>query len=139
MINNNISCFEEIQHPADWAIRVCASSPEALFKCCALGMYSLLKVKHQIEGTPRSKKFHLDGVDLESLLVSFLSELLFYYETEKIVFTGMNIRIQNNKLEAELDGKTIESTLVEIKAVTYHQMKIEQNPHGLSVMVVFDV
>ena len=139
MINHKKTCFEEVQHTADWAIRVFAPSPETLFECCAQGMYSLLKANHQTEVPTQNKKIHLDGVDLESLLVSFLSELLFFYETEKAVFSKMSLRIQNNQLEAELEGTLIESIQEEIKAVTYHQMKIEQNPQGLSVTVVFDV
>lgn len=139
MINPKNSCFEEIQHTADWAIRVNAVSPEALFACCAEGMYSLLKVNSRIVEPARIEKIRLNGVDLESLLVSFLSELLFFYETKKTVFTRMNLRIQSNQLEGELVGDTIESIQEEIKAVTYHQMKIEQNPQGLSVTVVFDV
>lgn len=139
MIKHKKSCFEEIQHTADWAIRVAAPSPEGLFECCAQGMYSLLKVNHQSKGPVQNKKIHLDGVDLESLLVSFLSELLFFYETEKTVFIGMDLKIQNNQLEGVFDGVILESTPEEIKAVTYHQMKIDQNPQGLSVTVVFDV
>ncbi len=139
MINHKKSCFEEIQHTADWAIRVFAPSPEALFECCAQGMYSLLKVNLPMDAPTRIKKIQLNGVDMESLLVSFLSELLFFYETEKIVFTNMDLQIHNNQLEASLDGVIFASTLEEIKAVTYHQMKIKQNPQGLSVTVVFDV
>jgi SHS2 domain-containing protein len=139
MINPKKNCFEEIQHTADWAIRVCASSPEALFECCASGMYSLLKIKKSNNRTEIHKKIHLTGVDLESLLVSFLFELLFFYETEKAVFSKMQLRIQNNELDGELSGFLIESIQEEIKAVTYHQMKIKQIPQGLSVTVVFDV
>lgn len=139
MINPENNCFEEIQHTADWAIRVCASSPEALFECCASGMYSLLKVKKSNESPEIQKKIHLQGVDLESLLVSFLSDLLFFYETERVVFNWMRLRIQNNELDGELRGFFIESIQEEIKAVTYHQMEIKQNAKGLSVTVVFDV
>lgn len=139
MENQSKSGFIEIQHTADWAIQVTASSPEQLFKFCVEGMYHLLKAEVDLDSPCVEKNFILDAVDLESLLVTFLSELLFYYETEEILFPSMDLRIHQNQLQAKLSGRRIISFGVEIKAVTYHQMKIEQRPEGLSVIVVFDV
>jgi SHS2 domain-containing protein len=139
MINRDKPCFEEIQHTADWAIRAKATSPEALFECCAAGMYALLKIDPVSSEPTRVEKVSLNGVDLESLLVAFLAELLFFYENERVVFTKCSLHIAHNQLEGTLYGTVLDTVHEEIKAVTYHQMKIEQDPQGLSVIVVFDV
>ncbi len=131
--------FIEIQHPADWAIQATANSPESLFKFCAEGMFSLLKVEPEQKSQEIKIQIELNAVDLESLLVAFLSEILFYYETEEMIFPEMNLSIEQNKLSGILTGRKIAAPGEEIKAVTYHQMRIEQSPQGLSVIVVFDV
>ena len=131
--------IEEIQHTADWGIRVKAKSPEALFKGCAVGMYELLKAQPDKAQREERRAIELRGVDMESLLVAFLSELLFYYETEDLVFPEIKLFVVNNELVGEVKGFTLKVPGEEIKAVTYHQMKIEHTPEGLSVIVVFDV
>ncbi len=77
--------FEEISHTADWSARVWAEDLPSLFVEAARAMNSL---SGTVIGTgPRvTRTFEAEGPDVESLLVAFLSELVYYQEQENLAF-----------------------------------------------------
>ena len=81
----------------------------------------------------------ISGVDGENLLVKFLNELLFLSEQEGLAFDEFDLRLEDNELEARLIGAPIINQGKEIKAVTYHNLRIRKVPQGLEVNLVFDV
>jgi SHS2 domain-containing protein len=131
--------FREHAHTADWELEVWAPDFPCLLEHSARGMYSisgmhLQKKGHQVE------TITLHAEDAESLLVSFLSELLWLEQSQGVAFDKFIIRVDNHyDLLADLEGSAIASIDKEIKAVTYHNMAIEASPHGLRVNIVFDV
>jgi SHS2 domain-containing protein len=131
--------FREISHTADWALHVWAPDVKVLFREAARGMYALMAVR--INDEPRlDYEIVLAGEDLESLLVAFLSELLYYFEQEKIGFDSLAVEIQPAALHVKASGgKIVGEIQKEIKAVTYHNLQIIQTPEGLEVTIVFDV
>ena len=134
----NTAGYEEIQHTADWALRVWAPSLEALFVQSALGMNALAGM--QLADGPRlAKHFSCAGMDTESLLVALLSELVYYAEQERLGFDNLEIRIEGDRLEAKIEGSPVAAASKTIKAVTYHDMKIRETECGYEVTIVFDV
>lgn len=102
-------------------------------------MYSLQGV-HIAPGNGSSRSFEVSGDDRESLLVAFLTELLFLAETEGLAFTQFDLSVhESTRLQATVAGGRIESQDKEIKAVTYHNLEIREDDHGLEVDLVFDV
>ena len=135
--------FEELQHTADWSLRVWAGDLPALFEEAARGMNSLADVR-LASGESVQKNYKADAPDVESLLVAFLSELIYHQEQEKLGFSKFDIRIfstANNEyqISVDMEGAPIESIDKAIKAVTYHNLKIEKTVRGLEVEIVFDV
>ena len=130
--------FREIEHTADWEIEVWAPDLPGLLEQAARGMYALSGVCLQ-PGSPVTKRFSLDGLDPESLLVKFLNELLYLSEQEGLVFDMFDLSVENNVLDAAVIGRRIESQQKEIKAVTYHNLAIQDSPQGLLVNLIFDV
>lgn len=130
--------FEEIPHTADWSIRVWAQDLPGLLAESARGMYWLAGAK--LADHPRVKRaFETAGNDGESLLVAFLSELVFYAEQEFTGFDDFDLRIKDGRLEVVMEGAPLERLDKAIKAVTWHNLKINQTASGLEVDVVFDV
>jgi SHS2 domain-containing protein len=101
-------------------------------------MYHLAGVKIK-PGGEAQRKLKINGLDSESLLVSFLEELLWIGENENIAFDHFNLTIDELHLSAQLTGGEILSLSKEIKAVTYHNMLICSTEVGLRVRIVFDV
>jgi len=141
--------FEEISHTADWSVRVWAEDLPSLFAESARAMNSLAGV--ETVSSPRVKRtFKIESMDVESLLVAFLSELVYYQEQENLAFNQFDLQIEEpaptgtavpkgQKLKVEMEGAEITSVDKAIKAVTYHNLKVEQTEYGLEVMIVFDV
>lgn len=130
--------FRERPHTADWELQVWAPDLAGMLVQAALGMYALCGVR--LQAHPRQKRtLHLTASDAESLLVRFLQELLYLSEMEGLAFDDLELRIANNHLEARLQGAPIAGLEKEIKAVTYHNLRIEQTPHGFETRIVFDV
>lgn len=130
--------FEEIPHTADWSIRVWADDLPGLLAESARGMYWLAGA--ELADRPRIKRsFETAGTDGESLLVAFLSELVYYTEQEFAGFDDFDIRIKDGRLKAELGGAPLKSLDKAIKAVTWHNLKINETARGLEMEIVFDV
>lgn len=130
--------FTEIEHTADWEIKVWAPDLISLLEQAALGMYKISGTRLE-RGTRETRQIELHALDPESMLVSFLSELLYITETQHIGFEKFYLYIENNILRGTLKGAPLAFQLREIKAVTYHNLKIKEGPSGLEVNIVFDV
>jgi SHS2 domain-containing protein len=135
--------FEELAHTADWALRVRAADLAELFAESARGMNALTGARplSAVEGSgPRAHRtMTLSAPDAESLLVAFLSELVFAAEQEHLVFDEFKIQVEGQTLQAEMDGAQLESINKTIKAVTYHNLQIRETEGGVEVEIVFDV
>jgi SHS2 domain-containing protein len=135
--------FEEIPHTADWAMRVWANDLPSLFEEAARGMNALAGVK-LAEKDKVKKHFEAEASDWEALLVSFLSELIYFQEQENLGFSRFDVRIfdvSNNeyRISADMEGAPIQAVDKAVKAVTFHNLKILKTARGLEVEIVLDV
>ena len=131
--------IEEIEHTADWAIRVRGRNLEDLFLNAALGMAMLMADLDAVEPGIK-RQVELEEFDTETLLVSWLSELLWFNEETGAVFVRYEVeRLTSTQLEATVWGGPTPSQWKHIKAVTYHDLEIVATDDGYEVTVVFDV
>ncbi len=130
--------FEELPHTADHAVRVWAETLVELFVEAARAFYSITVNESAGSTGHVINEFILEADDDVGLLVNFLNELNY------LLFHGFIARIYhlkmgNNHLFARLEGGTTNQVKKEVKAVTYHDLAIKQQPEGYEVTVVFDV
>jgi SHS2 domain-containing protein len=132
--------FEEAEHTADRALRICGRDLAELFTNAALGMNSLMR-SAAAGGRPSvAKEIELEAIDGESLLVAWLSELAFWAETESLLFTRFEfLRISPTRLSAVVRGDRVGAFEKHVKAVTFHNLDIRSEAGGLAATVVFDV
>jgi SHS2 domain-containing protein len=135
--------FEEIPHAADRAMRVWAGDLPLLFTEAARGLNCLAGVK-MIEGTNVMRHFESEGPDYESLLVAFLSELIFLAEVENLAFSKFDVGVleESNdrcRISTVMEGAPIQSSDNVFKAVTYHNLEISRTDRGYEAKIVFDV
>ena len=131
--------IEEIEHTADWAIRVRAKNLSSLFEQTAKGMVDLIG---QIEDTTGliTRPLTLQAADLETLLVSWLEELLFILETENLILSSASVQLPSEtQLLATIGLLPVKERWKEIKAVTYHDLEVQKTSEGFDVSIVFDV
>ncbi|MFA5055086.1 MAG: archease [Dehalococcoidia bacterium] len=135
--------FEIIDHTADVAIAAYGADMKKAFANAALGMFSIIaEIDRVDEKTIRNVEVTADGA--KDLLVSWLNELLFVFEVEKILFKRFEIsELDTNKIVARCYGEKIDpkrhSIKTEIKAATYHMTQIEEKPDGVMLQVLFDI
>lgn len=131
--------YEEIEHTADWALRVRGSDLAELLKNAAEGMHHLAGAEPD-RGAFQTRTLELEALDRESLLIIWLEELLFALETREVVSQPLELEVSNGTLlVAKLVEAPLKALKKQIKAVTYHALKITETEDGLEATVVFDV
>ena len=138
-----MKCFELIDISGDAGIRAFGSDLSELFKNAAAGMYSL--IADPVSVTPqRSIEIKAEGASLEGLLVSWLNELVFNFDTYG--FIGREIRIHeltDTLIRATVTGEDFapekHGVGLLIKAATYHKLKIEMKEDHWETEVIFDI
>ena len=139
--------FELIEHTADTGIKAYGETLTELFENAAKGMFHILACGNAAsEGAEALKNIELENNTdkLEELLVSWLSELLYIFNKEKICFNDFNVLSLNSEgMAAQAKGVHIDlyqsDRYTEIKAVTFHNLKIEEQIEGFSCTIIFDV
>jgi SHS2 domain-containing protein len=131
--------FEEIEHTADWALRVRGQNLTDLFRNAAFGMLALLDIE-PVPGNSERRFFELRAEDAETLLVSWLEELLYPLEVENAAVVDFQVEVlEKVQLKATIELKKIASIKKEIKAVTFNELDIRAGKSGYETIIVFDV
>jgi SHS2 domain-containing protein len=132
--------FEEIEHTADWALRVQGDDLCELLGNAAWGMSHLLVEEPAAIPPHLEQQFEIEAYDAESLLVGWLSELAYWAEIEGVVFGEFELQtVTPTRLEAMARGERVSDLQKHIKAVTYHNLVIVETETGLETTIVFDV
>jgi SHS2 domain-containing protein len=110
-----------------------------LFRNAAFGMLSLLGIE-PVPGNSESRFFELKAEDTETLLVSWLEELLFPLEVENAAVVDFQVEVlEITGLRATIELNKIASIKKEIKAVTFNELDIRTVDSGYETIIVFDV
>ena len=132
--------WEEIDHTADWALRVWGEDRRTLFENAARGMISLIGGQADPRQTLLHRTFTLTAPDWETLLIDWLSELLFLIEDESIILTQITVHsVEELSIEAEVQGSAGAGMEKHIKAATYHNLSIHLTDRGYETIIIFDV
>ena len=131
--------FKQIDHPSDVGIIAYGKDRKEIFENAAYGMFSIIADLNTVEAA-QSLKVKVEANDPEELLVNWLNELLYIFETKKMLCKEFRIKkMDNKKLEAEVIGEEInparQTLYSAIKAATYNQLQIGEN----QAKIVFDI
>jgi SHS2 domain-containing protein len=135
--------YETIDISGDAGIRGYGETIEQAFANTALGMYSLIT---DPEGVKAKKTVTVSAgsESLDGLLVSWLNELIFHFDTygfvgKEIVITAFGDTMIVAVVAGEdFDPERHDKRLL-IKAATYHQLRIEETDGVWAMSVVFDI
>lgn len=134
--------YEILDHTADTGIEARASSLPALIENLATGMFALIA---EIDPCPSDEAIAIEvsAPTEEDLVVEVLSELLYESEVEDLVLCGFKARMRSrNRIEMTARGVPTSDVDVSgppIKAVTYHDLTVENREGGWFGRVYFDV
>ncbi len=130
--------YKLLEHPADIGIRSWGPSFEAAFEQAGWGLIGLLDVRGH--GSGKGREVRVSSEDRPGLLVDFLDELIFLHETEDAAVSAIRVLgITETTLEAEIEmvppDRAPEGT--DVKAATYHGLRVDRLPDGRVEAVVF--
>jgi SHS2 domain-containing protein len=130
--------FEEIEHTADWSLRLWGDTMADLLAAAARGMLALTGVE-AIPGGRASRQLEIQAADREELLVSWLERLLFELETQSVIPVELTLEAGDTWLRAALVESKAGAPQKPIKAITFHDLEVKQGKDGLEARIVFDV
>jgi len=134
--------YKLINHTADIGIRAYGKDLKQAFANTARGMFSLITDLRKIK-TSYSREIAVDAGDKETLLVTWLDELIYLFDTEYLLFKKFDIsELTESSLKAKAYGEKVDSRRhaikIGIKSTTYHMLRIWCNG-GYHIQVIFDV
>ena len=135
--------FDVVEHTADTGIIAYGTDMQGAFANAAYGMFSLMADLRQVR-EETSRYVEAEASDRESLVVSWLNELLYIFDAERIIFRRFDIlQVTNTRLKADVYGERVDASRHRlrggIKAATYHMLKVAERRDGCSIRVIFDV
>lgn len=135
--------FETFDHTADLGLRVTAGDLEELFAEAARGLTSLVVEDPETLKSDRATEFRIEGDDLDLLLIDLLGELLFRFETTGFLGRDFTAVHTPGGLDVEARGEMIEGQAHrlarEVKAITYHGLKVERQDDRWMAEVIVDI
>lgn len=135
--------YETFEHTADLGLRVRAADLNTLFAEAGRGLFSIVVENLEAVRPVQSRDFEIAGSNREYLLFDWLNELLFVCDSERLVLVEFDVRVTDAGLSATGRGEPLDPArhrlTREIKAITYHQLKVEQTPEGWLAEVIVDI
>ncbi|NJE84364.1 archease [Thermococcus sp. CX2] len=129
--------WEHYEHTADIGIRGYGETLEEAFEAVALALFDVMVDVRKVE--PKEvREIEVKAEDLEALLYMFLEELLVLHEMDGLVFGDFKVKIEKTeggyRLRARAYGEPLDyvkhEPKEEVKAITYHDMRIEKLSDG---------
>jgi len=135
--------YEIFEHTADLGLRVRAPTLEALLIDAGRGLFAMV-VENLSDVAPAvTRDFQIAGSDPTYLLFDWLNELLYVCDTERLAFSQFDVRLTAEGLSAVARGEPFDPArhrlTHEIKAITYHELKVEETSEGWMAEVIVDI
>jgi len=134
---------ETFDHTADLGLRVRAADLDTLFAEAAQVLFSVIvEDSHSVE--PRQHvDIELTGDELDLLLFDWLKELLYRFDADGLLFSRFDVHVADAKLTGVAWGEPLDRDRHvlehEVKAITYHGLKVEQTADGWLAEVIVDI
>jgi SHS2 domain-containing protein len=135
--------FETFDHTADVGLRITAPDLEGLFADAARGLFSL--IVPDLDSVEARETIHIDvaGEPSELLLFDWLNELLYIFETRRLLLAQFDVKLSQTGVSAIARGEPIDEKRHqldhELKAITYHGLKLERQGDGWLAEVIVDI
>lgn len=131
--------WRELPHTADLRLEITAVDWPRLVEQATLALAAAA-------GTPdpaapqQNRPLQVKGADREELLVRWLSETLFWQESENLLAVAAGVtEAAVDRLEGWVETKPAAEITAHIKAVTFHDLAVKETGDGLVTRIVFDL
>jgi SHS2 domain-containing protein len=139
--------YEYLYHIADAKFKAYGSTLKEAYENAARAMFNVM-IDTSGLGVHESRDIEVESPDIKGLLVDWLSELLYLFEVDEIIFSEFKIiSIEKTNdgfsLKGKASGEPIDLSRhnfdTQVKAVTFHDLQVESDKTGrVYVQVVVD-
>ena len=134
--------WEWFDHTADLGLRVRAPRLAELFEDAARGLIATI-VAGQGGGPTVASEIRIAGTRYDWLLFDWLNELLYRFDRNGEIPAALRVEVDPQGLVAEVSLERLDLSrhraLREVKAITYHGLRVEQEAEGWVAEVVLDI
>ena len=135
--------YETFEHTADLGLRVRAPDLDALFAEAAECLFSALVDDPAAVRPVQRIDVRVAGDDREYLLFDWLRELLYRFDAEHRLFSRFDVTVNETGLTGSAWGEKFDPDRHElgheVKAITYHELKVEKTADGWLAEVIVDI
>jgi SHS2 domain-containing protein len=135
--------YETFEHTADLGLRIRAADLNALFAEAAEALFAVIVDDLSTVVALQKVAIELTGTDREYLLFDWLKELLYRFDAEHLLFSRFNVRLSDNGMIGTAWGEPLDrnrhALAHEVKAITYHGLRVETIADGWLAEVIVDI
>ena len=140
--------YRWLDHTADVLIHSWGKDMESAFEQTAYGLMETITPDRSKISIEVEKEIKIEAEDKEALLFDFLSEFLFIFDVEDLVFSEIKVHsielIEGRyELSASLKGEVFNKDKheigIEVKAITYSFLEINEGIDKVEIKMVFDI
>ncbi|MBN1297911.1 archease [bacterium] len=134
--------IREIATTADTALQIRALSVSELFAAAGWGL-SWLLIDPVIAAESVTREVDLSAGDLEELLVEWLTELLYIFDVDHLVFFEFELTVTEQRVVGCIRGFRFDPSRMAlktaVKAVTWHALSVRRSVRGCRAHILFDL
>jgi SHS2 domain-containing protein len=135
--------YETFDHTADLGLRIRAADLNELFAEAAQALFATIVEDLDTVAPARKLDVAITGTDHAYLLFDWLKELLYHFDAEHLLLSRFEVRMGEDGLQASAWGELLDRTrhelTHEVKAITYHGLRVEPSADGWLAEVIVDI
>jgi SHS2 domain-containing protein len=138
-----LAMFETFDHTADLGLRIRSADLDTLFVEAAQALFSVIVEDLSTVQANQRIDVQLQGDDREFLLFDWMGELLYHFDAEHLLFSKFEVHVRADGLAASAWGEPLDRSRHvldhEVKAITYHGLRVEQVGGEWEAEVIVDI
>ena len=135
--------YETFDHTADLGLRIRAPDLNTLFAEAAEALFAAVVEDLDAVRPDQPIDVRVEGQDREYLLFDWLKALLYHFDAEHLLFRRFEVRVGEGGLEGRAWGEPLDRARHElsheVKAITYHGLRVEPTADGWLAEVIVDI
>jgi SHS2 domain-containing protein len=135
--------YEYFDHTADLGIRLRAADLNGLFADAATALFAAVVDRLDTVRPSHQVEIAVEGAELDYLLFDWLRELLFRFDADHLLLSKFDVQVTETGLTATAWSEPLDPARHvlshEVKAITYHGLRVEREGDGWIAEVIVDI
>ena len=135
--------YEHFEHTADLGLRVRAPDLDTLFAEAGEALFAAVVEDLGAVRPERKLEVRLPADEVEYLLFDWLKALLYAFDAEHLVCSRFEVKVGPDGLTGTAWGEPLDRSRHElgheVKAITYHGLRVEEAEGGWLAEVIVDI